>query len=237
MGIRCLVPTAAEANQYSVGAHIGPLGSPRVGRRRETRRRLVIAVCCIGGLASIGCGSSTSATTGSKGRSRAASSATSATPMPTCGKYCELAGPAGGPNPAECPSSASSGRCRSCPPSGCMDLSSTSVPVRGGVAYFRVKCRLAQPCVGALLVFQANRLTSSGTPLPEPPSVRVAQGDLRVAANSQITVAVRLTGLGRKLVSQASSGYQAGAYIALDPYGPVVPAGPGTGERVVLRSS
>lgn len=115
-----------------------------------------------------------------------------------------------------------------------MDLLSTSVPVRGRVAYLRLRCRLPQPCVGAALVLQANRLTSSGTPLPEPPSVRVAQGDLRVAAHDQATVAVGLTALGQKLVSQASSGYQAGAYVALDPYGPVLPIG---GERLVLRPS
>src|SRR4051812_7461983 len=186
---------------------------------------VVLAFLLVAALAGCGGGSgnatsSPTATARSSSTSSGTPSSTSptSTPPPGCGTYCISAGPSGGPNPDECPNYRSpNGACKQCPTAGCAELRSDAGVVRNGSAEFVVRCMLSEPCTGAFLVFRPGEFTAPGTPLP-----RLAQSDLKMGANSEATVKVALTAHGRQLLAAAPRGLRGTAYIALDPYGPVL---------------
>jgi hypothetical protein len=150
-------------------------------------------------------------------------------PAPGCGSYCIGAGPSGGPNPDECPST--HGACKRCPSAGCVGLRSDTGSVHDGQAQFVVRCMLSKPCTGTFLLFRPGE-EASQTASTLPPRERLAQSDLRIAANSEATAHVGLTPRGQRLLN-ATPSLPAEAYIALDPYGPVL--GPPSGGLPVQR--
>ena len=158
----------------------------------------------------------------------------SAVAEPTCGAFCQNAGPAGGPNPAACPP-ADTG-CPpypSCPASDCLDLLTTTAVIDArGVFTVRIRCRLsAQPCAGAFLVLKPNeQVGPNGNPVPM--GAWVAGSDPRVPAGRTATVPIATTPLGRRLVD-SFGGYRGVVSVLIHYYGDVGVAR--YGATMVLR--
>ena len=173
----------------------------------------------------VGCGSSSSSLTRSSNPApslnptaltsltSASSTASTApsTPRPTCGAFCQQAGPAGGPHGC-------THTCATCPTTGCLELLSSTAPVSGGTAQLKVRCAIAQQCSGALLILQPHH-DSTTNDFPLPRRDWIAGSDIRVPARSSMFVSIGLTPRGVRLVNTASAGYPGEFYWDLKNYG------------------
>jgi hypothetical protein len=178
--------------------------------KRRLYTTLAMAVCVAG------CGGTATTTSTSAPRS------SSAPATPTCGAFCQNAGPAGGPSPAACPRGDTA--CPPyppCPPAGCLDLLTTSAVVDPrGEFTVRIRCQLSsRPCDGAFLVLKpSEQVGPSGNSVP----MRdwVAGSDLAVAPGRTASVPIATTPAGRQLVGSAG-GYRGVVSVLIHDYGDV----------------
>lgn len=178
--------------------------------KRQLYCRLAIA------LSAAGCGGTATTSSSSPPASVSAAAA------PTCGAFCENAGPAGGPNPAACPQGDTA--CPpypTCPAAGCLDLLTTTAVVDArGVFMVRIRCRLSsRPCDGAFLVLKPSEQAGpNGNPVPN--GDWVAGSDLAVMPGRTAAVAIATTALGRQLVA-STGGYRGVVSVLIHYYGEV----------------
>ena len=143
--------------------------------------------------------------TATSGSATAAASANAS--RPGCGELCQNAGPAagnGGPGAYEC-----SGGCSRCPDEGCLTLLSSSATVAGAQLAVRVHCAITRPCVGALVLWKPETLSSSG---------RLGGSDIDVPAGETSEVPIAVNSIGEQM-AETAGGFRVEVLVVLEGYG------------------
>jgi hypothetical protein len=171
------------------------------------------------------CGSSTKRVSSVPGHTTTNAKAAA---RPGCGQYCQQAGESAGqavngyPCPKPPPGKFSG--CLTCPHPSCLALLATQATVSAGVFSVELRCNLiTSPCVGALLVCKPNYFCYAHPVAGGAFSGgRVAGSDFKIGPQAATSVAIGLTPLGTRLVSQPG-GFRGSVIASLANYGMFTP--------------